>query len=123
MKKFILATMVALVSMSANASNESNNLIKGGVCPDTIPVAIHPIPVTDEETNEEAEKLNEVGGHWRGTATELAVFLGTDLKPNALSLKLNVNASVLLHEFRISVRNCRNHDGRWIELQRIGDDL
>lgn len=59
MKKFILATMVALVSMSANASNESNNLIKGGVCPDTIPVAIHPIPVTDEETNEEAEKLNE----------------------------------------------------------------
>ncbi len=70
-----------------------------------------------------AEKLNEVGGHWRGTATELAVFLGTDLKPNALSLKLNVNASVLLHEFRISVRNCRNHDGRWIELQRIGDDL
>ena len=59
MKKFILATMVALVSMSANASNESKNLIKGGVCPDTIPAAIHPAPIAVEKTNEKAEKLNE----------------------------------------------------------------
>ncbi len=59
MKKLILATMVALVSMSANAESKSNNLIKGGVCPDTIPVAIHPVPMAVEKTNEEAEKLNE----------------------------------------------------------------
>lgn len=69
-----------------------------------------------------AEKLNECGGNWRGTATELAAFLDTDLKPNALSLKLNVNASTLLREFKISVRNYRNHNGRWIELQQLSDD-
>ena len=68
------------------------------------------------------EKLNEIGGNWSGTATELATFLGTDLKPNTLSMKLNVNASTLLHDFKISVRTSRNHDGRRIELQRVGDD-
>lgn len=67
------------------------------------------------------EKLNEIGGSWSGTATELAAFLGTDLKPNTLSMKLNVNASILLHEFKIGVRISRNHSGRWIELQRVGD--
>lgn len=70
-----------------------------------------------------SEKLNEIDGVWSGTATELAAFLDTDLKPNTLSMKLNVNASVLLHEFKIGVRISRNHSGRWIELQRIGDDL
>ena len=69
-----------------------------------------------------AEKLNECDGNWHGTATELAAFLGTDLKPNVLSMKLNVNASILLHEFKIMVRSCRNHNGRRIELQRVGDD-
>ena len=68
------------------------------------------------------EKLNEIGGSWSGTATELAAFLSTDLKPNTLSMKLNVNASVLLHEFKIAIRINRNHSGRWIELQRISDD-
>lgn len=68
------------------------------------------------------EKLNKVGSRWSGTATELASFLGTDLKPNVLSMKLNVNASVLLHEYKIAVRISRNHSGRWIELQLIGDD-
>lgn len=70
-----------------------------------------------------AEKLNKCGGKWSGTATELAAFLGTDLKPNALSMKLNINASMLLHEYKIAVRISRNHSGRWIELQRVGDDL
>ena len=70
-----------------------------------------------------AEKLNECDGNWHGTATELAAFLGTDLMPNVLSMKLNVNASVLLHEFKIAVHISRNHDGRRIELQRVGDDL
>ena len=69
-----------------------------------------------------AEKLNKCGGKWNGTATELAAFLGTDLKPNTLSMKLNVNASILLHEFKIGVHISRNHDGRRIELQRVSDD-
>ena len=69
-----------------------------------------------------SEKLNETGESWNGTATELASFLGTDLKPNTLSMKLNINASILLHEYKIAVRISRNHSGRWIELQRVGDD-
>ena len=69
-----------------------------------------------------SEKLNETDDSWSGTATELASFLGTDLKPNTLSMKLNINASVLMHEFKISVRIDRNHSGRRIELQRVGDD-
>ena len=68
-----------------------------------------------------SEKLNEIGGSWSGTATELASFLGTDLKPNTLSMKLNVNASVLLHDFKTSVSISRNNSGRWIEFQRVGD--
>ena len=62
MKKFfILATMVALVSMSANAESKSNNLVKGGVEPDTIPVTSIPelpIALTVEPINE-AEKIDE----------------------------------------------------------------
>lgn len=69
-----------------------------------------------------SEKLNETGESWNGTATELASFLGTDLKPNTLSMKLNINASILLHKYKISVHISRNHSGRWIELQRVGDD-
>lgn len=62
MKKFfILATLVATISMSANANNESNNLVKGGVEPDTIPVTPMPelpIALTIEPINE-AEKIDE----------------------------------------------------------------
>ena len=69
-----------------------------------------------------AGKLQENGGVWSGTATELNSFLGTDMKPNALSLKLNVNASVLLHDFRIVFRRDRTGACRQIELRCIPDD-
>lgn len=69
-----------------------------------------------------AERLKEAGGGWSGTATELNDFLGTDLKPNSLSLKLNVNASVLFHDFRIAFRKDRTGVCRQIELRCIPDD-
>ena len=60
MKKFfILATLVATISMSANANNESNNLIKGGVEPDTIPAIIPELPIALEAANNEVEKVDE----------------------------------------------------------------
>lgn len=64
-----------------------------------------------------AEKLKAIGGCWSGTATELNTFLGTDLKPNSLSLKLNVNASVLYHDFGIIFRRDRTGASRQIELR------
>lgn len=60
MKKFfILATLVATISMSANANNESNNLVKGDVEPDTIPAIIPELPIALEAANNEVEKVNE----------------------------------------------------------------
>ena len=66
-----------------------------------------------------AEKLKETGGRWNGTATELNTFLGTDMKPNSLSLKLNVNASVLYHDFGIIFKRDRTGASRQIELRLL----
>lgn len=56
---------------------------------------------------------------WSGTATALADALGVDMKPNALSMKLNVNASRLHSEYGIRYQCNRSHAGRSIRLQRI----
>jgi len=53
---------------------------------------------------------------WQGTPTELVAQLGIDIKPNILTLKLNVNASRLLNEFCISYESSRCHDGRKVKL-------
>lgn len=66
-----------------------------------------------------ADKLKAVDGRWRGTATELNAFLGTDMKPNSLSLKLNVNASVLYHNFGIIFKRERTGTSRQIELRLL----
>ena len=66
-----------------------------------------------------AERLKESGGSWSGTATELNTFLGTDLKPNSLSLKLNVKASVLYHNFGIIFKRDRTGESRHIELRLL----
>lgn len=59
---------------------------------------------------------------WSGTPSELVAFLGVDMKANALTLKLNVNASRLFNEYGIRYENRRGHDGRkvslWIETER-----
>ena len=66
-----------------------------------------------------AEKLKASGGRWIGTATELNEFLGTDMKPNSLSLKLNVNASDLYHNFGIMFKRERTGTSRQIELRLL----
>lgn len=53
---------------------------------------------------------------WVGSPTELAAFLGVDLKANTLSLKLNVNAGRLLNEYGIRYESKRLHDGCKIRL-------
>ena len=60
---------------------------------------------------------------WEGTSTELAELIGTDLKPNALSMKLNVKAGVLRREYGIRYTNTRKHEGRRIQLALVRDDV
>ena len=60
-------------------------------------------------------------GQWSGSPTELVQALGVDMKANALTLKLNINAGRLLDEYGISYKSSRTHSGRRIELKR--DDV
>ena len=53
---------------------------------------------------------------WRGTATELVERLALDMKPNTLSMRLNINAGRLLYEYGIRYENERSHVGRCITL-------
>ena len=56
---------------------------------------------------------------WSGTATELVTALGVDLKPNTLTMRLNVNAGRLLNEYGIQYENGRSHSGRKITLELV----
>lgn len=60
--------------------------------------------------------------YWKGTPTDLVEFLGVQMKPNALSLKLNVNASRLFEEYEIKYEAMRTHKGRIVSLsnERVG---
>lgn len=62
--------------------------------------------------------LDECGGKWSGTATELLNALKLEIKPNTLSLKLNYNADRLLVNYGISFESSRTHEGRNIKLIR-----
>ena len=53
---------------------------------------------------------------WGGTATELAAALQTDMKPNALAMRLNVRAGRLAADDHIRYENSRSHAGRSITL-------
>ena len=53
---------------------------------------------------------------WGGTATELAAALQTDMKPNALAMRLNVRAGKLLTDYHSRYENSRSHAGRSISL-------
>ena len=56
---------------------------------------------------------------WSGTATELVERLGLDVKPNILSMRLNVSAGRLLYEYNVRYTNERSHAGRRITLTLI----
>ncbi|MDE7244806.1 MAG: helicase RepA family protein [Oscillospiraceae bacterium] len=53
---------------------------------------------------------------WGGTATELATVLQTDMKPNALAMRLNVRAGRLAAEYHVRYENSRTHAERSIKL-------
>lgn len=63
-----------------------------------------------------AALVTEEQPEWRGTATDLATALGLDMKPNALSMRLNVRAWRLSCEYHISYESTRTHAGRSIRL-------
>ena len=65
-----------------------------------------------------AKQFTDDAPDWQGTPTELVSLLGVDMKPNALTMKLNINASRLLNEYGIRYESSRCHDGRRITFHR-----
>ncbi len=63
-----------------------------------------------------AQVLSSAGNEWSGSPTDLVELLDVDMKANALTLKLNVNAGRLYHEYGIRYENKRCHDGRRVTL-------
>ncbi|MEG2138260.1 MAG: helicase RepA family protein [Oscillospiraceae bacterium] len=63
-----------------------------------------------------AALVTEKRPEWRGTATDLAATLELDMKPNALSMRLNVRAWRLSYEYHIRYESARTHAGRSIRL-------
>lgn len=53
---------------------------------------------------------------WSGTLTELVETLALDMKPNTLTMRLNVNAGRLQNEYGIRYENSRTHEGRNIKF-------
>ena len=56
---------------------------------------------------------------WTGTATELVQALQLDIKPNTLTMRLNVNAGRLLEEYNLQYESSRNRTGRQVKLSLI----
>ena len=67
-----------------------------------------------------ADKIARGNSEWQGTPTELVDFLGVDIKANALTMKLNINAGRLFNEHGIYYENKRCHDGRKVRLHLAG---
>lgn len=66
-----------------------------------------------------ANLINWDNPKWCGTATELIEVLHLDLKPNTLTMRLNINAGRLLDEYQINYENTRKHSGRQIKLALV----
>lgn len=88
--------------------------------------------LNDERSPEYTEPpepvLEAIGGFinannptWEGTATELIEKLELDIKPNALSLKLNVNAGKLYNLYFVQYSNKRTHKAKLIQLHYDAD--
>ncbi len=60
--------------------------------------------------------VTENSPEWIGSPTELVSRLGLDMKPNTLTMRLNVNAGRLQNEYSIRYESNRNHMGRSIKL-------
>jgi len=70
----------------------------------------------DPILEEVAKILSVEKPEWSGTPTELVELLNLDMKPNSLSLRLNVNAGRLLNDYNIYYENGRTHAGRNIKF-------
>ncbi len=77
-----------------------------------------PEPILEEVAKQVTPDCPE----WSGSPTELCEFLGTDVKPNAVTQKLNVSAGRLLREYGIQYWNRRSHTGRQVGLKLIRRD-
>lgn len=70
--------------------------------------------------------LAETDGGWQGTATELAAalsgFLPPDIKPHALSRRLNASSQVLAQQYGVLLRTHRTMDTRLIFLSSVPYD-
>lgn len=64
-----------------------------------------------------AKRITEECPQWSGSPTELFGFLSVDMKANALTQKLNVNAGRLFQEYGIQYWNKRTHAGRQVGLR------
>ncbi len=71
---------------------------------------------------EVAKRITADCPEWSGSPTELCDFLGVDMKANALTQKLNVNAGRLLQEYGIKYWNKRSHAGRQVGLRLMPRD-
>lgn len=63
-----------------------------------------------------ADLVTAENPEWTGTATELIEKIGTDTPVNAITKKLNINASRLLNEYQIRYQSSRSHAGRRLEF-------
>ena len=60
--------------------------------------------------------VEDSGGHWEGSPSELALALGSDVAVNRLTRHLNVNAGRLLNEYNVKYESLTRHEGRRIML-------
>ena len=60
--------------------------------------------------------VEDSGGHWEGSPSELALALGSDMAVNRLTRHLNVNAGRLLDEYNVKYESLTRHEGRRIRL-------
>ncbi len=67
-----------------------------------------------------AERVTADSPQWCGTPTELCEYLSVDIKPNAITQKLNVNVNRLMDEYKIAYHYKRTHEGRKITLTYEG---
>ena len=80
-------------------------------------------PKSDPILDAVAGFLTKENPCWRGTATEFVSALGIELNPNKLTMKLNINASLLLNEYGISYESNRTHAGRQVSLELMERNL
>ena len=60
--------------------------------------------------------VEDSGGHWEGSPSELALALGSDMAVNRLTRHLNVNAGRVLEEYNVKYESLARHEGRRIRL-------